>query len=252
MPAPRALSRRLPRRGFSPGTSFPIKRLSFLLILPTLSLTLSGCDGLNPYRIGERSITRYLSDLLGPAKRYQVHIHKSGTRLRGGYLSRLTVAADDLVTKSGFQIRRLDADLYGVRFNRKQRKVESMESSAFTAHVTEAGANAYLAAHDRGVPGLRVEFQPDTIVVYAAPKLLGVTIPMTLRGKGTVQGGNLIYFQPDTLAVSRLNLPPAAVRLVEQRVNPVFNLDDLKLPARLTSVESRSGEILLKGEVKLP
>jgi hypothetical protein len=212
---------------------------------------LPGCDGLNPYKIGERSIERYLYDYIGPAENYDIHIHREGTNLRRGLISHLTVSADDLTTKSGFHIRRIDADLYGVRFNRRAKRVDSVESSVFIAHVTEESANRYLAAHDRGIPGLNVEFRPVGITVHAAPKLLGVSIPVTLIGTGTAQGGSLIHFNPDAVAVSRLNLPMAAVRLVEQRINPVFDLNDLKLPARLTSVESGTGEILLRGEVRL-
>ncbi|MBW3624206.1 MAG: DUF2993 domain-containing protein [Armatimonadetes bacterium] len=213
---------------------------------------LSGCDQLNPYKIGERSVTRYMKDLMGPAERYNVKIYKKGSDLRRGYISHLTITADDLRTKKGFDIRRLDADLYDVRFNSKSRTLENIGSSAFTAYVTEESANAYLAKNDRGIPGLRVQFETGNIVVNAAPQLLGVSIPLTLRGKGVPQEGNRVHFAPDALAVSRLNLPLMAVRLVEQRINPVFDLDELELPARLQSVESQANEIVLKGEVKLP
>ncbi len=99
-------TRRLTRIDPSPHFSRAV------IILAAASLLLvAGCDGLNPYKIGERSISRYLRDSLGPSRNYKVRIHKEGTRLRGGYISHLTVAADDLTTKSGFQIRRLDADL---------------------------------------------------------------------------------------------------------------------------------------------
>lgn len=228
------------------------RRLAATALIVCGALLASGCDQLNPYKIGERSVRRYLSDTLGRAQKYSVHIHRSGTDLQRGYISHLTIAADDLQTKSGFQIRRLDADLYGVRFNARSKTVESVESSRFTASVTEEASNAYLLKNDRGIPGLRVEFEPETIIVHAAPRVLGVAFPMVLRGKGSTREGNLIHFNPDALAVSRLNLPAPAVRLVEQRINPVFDLDELQLPARLSSVQSAQDEILLRGEVKFP
>lgn len=228
-----------------------VRRVASVLLALLPLLALSGCDALNPYKVGEKAVRGYLTDYIGPA-RYRVKIHKDDTNLRRGYISHLTVQAQELTTKSGFRIRHLDADLYGVRFNRKARTIQGVERSAFTAYVTEEAANAYLATNNRGLSGLKVNFETGGIRVSAAPTLLGVAIPVSLRGSGSAREGNHIYFSPDTLAVSRLNLPAAAVRYVEQRINPVFDLDDMKLPATLTSVEVQNGELLLKGEVKLP
>ena len=222
------------------------------LILLSLLVLSAGCGKLNPYRIAERSVARYLRDELGPAERYRVRIDRKGTDLYGGSLSHIAVSADELRTSSGFLVKRLDADLYGVRFDRKSKALRSVERSAFTASITEQAANAYLEKNDRGVPGLVVEFEPGVIVVKATPTVLGVAIPVTLRGRGAVEAGNQIRFLPDALAISRLNLPQAAVRIVEQRANPVFDLDDMKLPAQLGGVESREGELILSGEVRLP
>jgi hypothetical protein len=202
--------------------------------------------------VGERSIARYLKGFLGPAKRYQVHIDRQGTDLFKGSISHFTVAADDLSTLGGLKVRHLDADLYGVRFDPKAKTLQSIERSSFTASVDEASANAYLSTHDRGLPELSVQFEPEQIVVKALPKVLGVSIPLTLRGSASVEGGNRIRFTTDTLAVSRLNVPRIAVRLVEQHVNPVFDLDELRLPARLAGAMSRSGELILTGEVMMP
>jgi hypothetical protein len=220
--------------------------------LSALLLAGSGCSKLNPYKIGERAVRDYLVGFIGPARRYHVHIKREGTDLSSGYLSQLTVGADDLRTSSGIVLQRLDADLFGVRFDRRRQKLLGVESSRFTAELSETSANAYLAKHDRGVPGLSVEFEPEIVVVKAIPKLLGVNIPVTLRGRTRVENGNLIRYQADELAVVRLNLPRAAVRMVEQKADPVFDLDDLKLPANLESVESRDGVLLLRGTVKLP
>ncbi len=233
-------------RGGWRGWGGALSALACLLIL------CAGCDSLNPYRVGEKAVAKYMVTFLGPAERYQVHIDKEGARLRGGYVAHMTIAGDEVRTASGFSMRRLDADLYGVRFNSKTRKLQSIERSAFTAFVTQAAANEYLGAHNRGIPGLSVTFEPGTFVAHAAPQLLGVTIPVTLKGRAYAADGALINFETDQLAVSRLTIPLAAVRYVQDKVNPVFDVRELKLPAEVESVESGAGEMIMRGRVKLP
>ena len=239
----------------SPAISVLHRRLTLSTLALAAAVGLlagSGCGGLDPYKIAERSVRRYLADYLGPARNYRVRIDRQDTRLTGGYLSRLDISAEGLRTKGGFEIESAEAELHGVRFDRKTRSLQSVESSAFTATVTHAGANAYLAAHDRGINGLSVEFEEGEIIVHAAPKVLGIAIPVTLRGRGAPDGESKIRFLTDGLAVSRLNLPEPAVRFVERRINPVFDLDELQLPVKLRKVESRKGTLILSGEVKLP
>jgi hypothetical protein len=236
----------------NPGQTALRRAFRWGAAMATVALLGAGCSGLNPYRIAERSIGDYLKDNLGPAERYRVHVDRDGSRLTGGYLSHLSVSADELQTKGGIRLRRLDADLYGVRFNPKTRALESVERSAFAAAVTEQAANDYLFRHDRGIPDLAVRFEPGSLVVSAAPRLLGVSIPVTLSGRGEAEAGNLIRFRTDAMAVSRLNLPRPAAQWVERRINPVFDLDDLQLPAKLDSVEIERGEMILRGSVRFP
>jgi hypothetical protein len=217
-----------------------------------LVLLAAGCANLDPYRIGERSIAKYLRSEVGPADRYRVHIDRDGSRIRSGYISHMTVTAEGLESKGGIRIRRLDADLFGVRFDPKAKTLQGVERSAFIATVTEAAANEFLLRHDRGIPGLSARFEPDVLVMKAAPEILGVTIPVTLRGRCEVQPENRIRLLTDEVAISKLNVPMAAVRYVEQRLDPVFDANEFRLPASVESITIRDGEIDLRGTVKLP
>jgi len=147
---------RLRREATAPTRRGVARICSHIVVVAVAALISPGCAGLNPYKVAERSIGSYLASKVGPADHYHVHIRRNGARLASGYLSQVAVSADHLQTVGGLEIDHFDSDLAGVTFDRGTRRLTHIASSSFTASVTTQNANAYLAAHDHGVPGLAV------------------------------------------------------------------------------------------------
>ncbi|HEY3282003.1 MAG TPA: DUF2993 domain-containing protein [Armatimonadota bacterium] len=224
------------------------------LLLALCVLSLPGCGNLSARRIGQKRIAKHLQSILGPADRYDVRIQSGGgTDLMGGKISRLTVSGAGIHTRGGLVVDRIQGELSEVRFNRRRESVDAVGASTLLATVTEASATSYLGRREGSLNDLKLTLTPGRVKLSGKRALTAnLALPLSLEGTFVLDGPSRVRFEPDSLSVARLSVPKALLSIVEERVNPVFNLESLKLPLALEQVEVGLGEVVLRGHLVVP
>src|SRR5205085_2788203 len=82
-------------------------------------------------------------------------------------------------------------------------------------------------------------------------------IPVGVTGQLAVENGFAINFVTPVITALNIHLPQLITDMIiknTQDINPVFDLDRLKLPmdVRLTRADSSAGHIAIRGVIQLP
>jgi hypothetical protein len=97
-----------------------------------------------------------------------------------------------------------------------------------------------------------VELDPDRVTVRMLYPFLGTPTPIRATGRFFVREGRTLLFDAESADVSFINQPGFGERFVEDRVNPLLELDRLDFPARMESVQILDGRIRAWGSAALP
>lgn len=122
------------------------------------------------------------------------------------------------------------------------------------ATVTEAALNrALVAAPIPGVQGLQVQALEGKLRFNG--RVGPVPVPFALVAVPEVVENRRIRLEPDTLAVTLVNLPGPAMRFVVEKINQrlaeVLDTQELPIAFNLTAVEIQVGRLLIRGETTL-
>jgi hypothetical protein len=212
----------------------------------------AGCSKTDPYAATERAIRRSLPEFIGPARSYGVRISRADTNLLGGKIGWIEITGHEVAATEDLTVDALHVRLDGVRFDRKERAIRSVDSSSVAARISERAATRYVAARGPDYAGTRFEFKQNEAVVHVTPALLGIRLPVKVSGRPVLRANQTIDFDTSHLAVSFLPLPSPLLALLERRINPILDLKALSLPLRLDGVRVEPGFAVVTGTTLLP
>jgi len=221
--------------------------LRALPCIATAALLATSCRGANPFRKVERGIARELTTRIGPAERYEVRVSRSGGNLVAGRIPWVEVRGIKVRAANVLTVEEVKVRLDGVRFDREKRAITEVEDSRFTASLTPEALTEYIRRRKPDLRDVRLRIERGTVIVDATPTFLGVGIPISVEGQPRVRGDTRLDFDAGRVAVLRLGLPELAVRRLEEIINPIVDVEELKLPIRLSGVGIASDHVLVTG-----
>ncbi len=148
--------------------------------------------------------------------------------------------------KSGIKLKRLDTALKGIHIDRTRRKVTRIDEAQFTASVTGADLNSFLAKQYPDIPGL-AELRDGYVRVEARPHIGGKRVTVEADAALEIEGDTRLVLRVRRVVSGRVAAPELAERHIEKRLNPVLDLAALGFRGKLTSVVVSPDAVTLSG-----
>lgn len=163
-------------------------------------------------------------------------------------IERVQIRLSGLVTPPGLRLDLLEIDGTGVAPGSK--RVEADGPLPFRAHLTAEDLTAFLAEKKPGgLENPRVSFEEGRMVIDATKRIL-LRVPLHVECDLLVRDGRYLDLRLIEARAFGAGVRNMAERIVEGS-NPVFDVADLPVPARLTGVEVGE-ELVLCGEAIPP
>ena len=194
----------------------------------------------------ERRIERELPELLGPADRYDVEI--KGLRARDGEAERVVATGERVRMEDAPVLDRLVVEMEGVAFDRRERRLDRVDTLRATAHLRPADLEAFLEDH-RNVRDAAVTLHPpDEATIRLRPELGGLALPrgmeLEVRGRLEPRAGRL-HLAVDRVEAAGAGLGDAAARRLADAVNPLVDLSAPGADLRITDAVIEDGALRL-------
>lgn len=219
------------------------KPLSFVAAV-AIVIGAAGCASLVDNR-AEQIILGELPRLVGPAREYRVDA--LGVVPAAGQLQAVRVVGERIARPGSPVIDQAEVNLRDVRFDRAEKRVESIGAVDASARVLAADIAAFLDARP-GLDAVGVQFfGGNEIAVSALPSVAGLTLPaqtrVTMRGVLVPDGSRLKLEIVDLRAAGmEVGLLPKAA--LQALINPIVDLSNLPAPSQISSARVE-GEALV-------
>lgn len=228
---------------------FAVWPLLLLLLLGFL-LCMAGC-GRTINRAAERRIRDALPNLLGEAKQYRVHVTSAPLQTVQGRLADVTVDGEDVQLANGLLLDRIYLDLRAVEVDTERRRVRHIRSATFTATVSEASLNVYLAGEspeDERIRNVHLTLGARNLVTLSAERLvLGEGVPFKLTGPVRLVGPQRIEIDTRHLDVIGIAIAGKPLQFLKRRFETAIDLSSLSFPVQLSGVSVMPGLMTLTG-----
>jgi hypothetical protein len=229
-----------------------VKRRILGVVLALLGLwaLLVGC-GREINRAAEQKIADSLPDLIGPARKYQVHITNPADRTLRGKVSRVVIDGTDVELSNGLLLDAFHAELKDVDFDTKRKKVNSIKEIRFQATLGEASIDEFLAGETppgETIRKVRVTFGEGNRVSIAAERVtVGVGVPFTATGPLRILSPTRLELDPTRLVVVGVPIEGVPLRFLKERFEGSLDLGSLPVAPSLTEVRTTPGKLILSG-----
>lgn len=203
-------------------------------VLALATAVLTGCSVSGTL---ERRIEEELQTRLGPAERYRVEV--SGLDAGDGAAEHVQALGYGIRPHHGPLVERMQIDLYDVRYDRKARRLQHVDSVRASIWVTEGDLGAYLESIDGVGDATVLVAPPDSASIRVRPAIVGLPIPAgavaEVSGRMVGRGPHLDFDVSRAEAVG-IRASEGMLRLIARRINPLVDLSDLPLGLDVSSV----------------
>ena len=223
-------------------------RRLLVVIVGVVAAALAGCGSDSD---SARMLERMLPRFVGPAQRYEVRVAgASSNRLRSAH-----VRSSRLETADGLTLDVAVFDLSELHFDRERREVRGVGKADFAATILQEDLNLHLRDRSALLRNLRVRFTPLGAQVHGSADIPGVRLPftpeLTMDGRLVIDDMGRLAFEPDRLRVVGIEVPAVAAKVLASQINPLVDLNTLRLPVYLRGVEMGGGEARVTGRAIL-
>lgn len=220
------------------------------LLLVLIMLVMCGCGGRARRKV-EEGIAKSLPDIIGPARSYHVTVTGSLFGMMRGNLREIKITGREVEIKNALILSRLDVTLTNVEFDPDTRVVKKVDSTDFSATMSEEDLNVYLAKTYPNIPDLGASLRDCLIVVSAAPSLSAAKVHIRAEATLNVLAERRLVMDLKKITAGGLPAPWFARNYIEKKLNPVFDAADLGFDARIASVRLHRGSMTLTGQLNL-
>lgn len=99
------------------------------------------------------------------------------------------------------------------------------------------------------VPVREISISKDALTVGSSARVLGVSVPISVRGPISVEGGRIVY-APDEAAAFGTRLPADVTDRLLSGANFGYPVEDLPFSGEVTGIETGDGTLSLRGSVR--
>ena len=184
----------------------------------------------------EAALRDALLRVVGPAESYDVRV--SGASLGGSRFERVRFVGHRIARADAPVLDRLELDLQGVVVDRAAKSLTAVAATRVTLQLKGADLAVFLR---RWLAEAEVTLAPpDRIAVVGTPRIGGIALGgaggAELQGRLVADRAQL-FLTIDRIRLGRGEAPPLARVVVERAINPIFDVAEAPLPARLDAVE---------------
>lgn len=198
----------------------------------------------------EKELEKRLPELIGPAKKYAVKIKAEDVAdVAAGQIESLYLLAEEVAPKDCPAIEFVEVHLHNILFDTE--KIEKIQSADFTVIVNENSINTYLPLKVKEYPDLKVELKDNLITVFTNKKLLYFDLPVCVSGALEVFSEKKVNFKCSNVTVGGMVLPDFARKYIEEEINPIVNLEEMKVVTDIKSIQILNKKIEIKGRAKV-
>jgi len=184
----------------------------------------------------EAALRDALLRVVGPAESYDVRV--SGANLDGSRFDRVRFVGRRIARADAPVLDRLELDLQGVVVDRAAKSLTAVATTRVDLQLKGADLAVFLSRW-LGEPQVTLS-PPDRIAVVGTPRIGGIALGgaggAELQGR-LVSAGTQLFLTIDRIRLGRGEAPSLARVIVERAINPIFDVADAPLPARLDAVE---------------
>jgi len=191
----------------------------------------------------EAALRDALVRVVGPAESYDVRV--SGASADGSRFERVRFAGRRIARAESPVLDRLELDLQGVVVDRAAKSLTAVAAARVELQLKGADLAVFLGRW-LGEPVVTLT-APDRIAIVGTPRIgaiaLGGTGGAELQGRLAAAGSQLLL-TIDRIRLGRSEAPPLARVVVERAINPIVDVADRPLPARIDAVEIGSDDTI--------
>jgi len=184
----------------------------------------------------EAALREALLRVVGPAESYDVRV--SGASLDGSRFERVRFVGRRVARADAPVLDRLELDLQGVVVDRAAKALTAVAATRVELQLKGADLAVFLR---RWLAEPQVTLAPpDRVAVVGTPRIGGIALGgaggIELQGR-LVGTGAQLFLTIDRIRLGRGEAPPLARVVIERAINPIFDVAEAPLPARLDAVE---------------
>jgi len=184
----------------------------------------------------EAALRDALLRVVGPAESYDVRV--SGASLDGSRFDRVRFVGRRIARADAPVLDRLELDLQGVVVDRVAKSLTAVATTHVELQLKGADLAVFLSRW-LGEPQVTLA-PPDRIAIVGTPRIGGIALGgaggAELQGR-LVGAGTQLFLAIDRIRLGRGEAPALARVVVERAINPIFDVVEAPLPARLDAVD---------------
>jgi len=184
----------------------------------------------------EAALRDALLRVVGPAESYDVRV--AGASLDGSRFDRVRFIGRRIARADAPVLDRLELDLQGVVVDRAVKSLTAVAATRVELQLKGADLAVFLSRW-LGEPQVTLS-PPDRIAVVGTPRIGGIALGgaggAELQGR-LVGAGTQLFLTIDRIRLGRGEAPSLARVVLERAINPIFDVVEAPLPARLDAVE---------------
>lgn len=195
----------------------------------------------------ETAIAQSLTDLLGPAKKYEVQV--SGANASASTIERVLVLAERIARVDAPVVDTASVKLKGVTLEHEPRRVTGVAQADLEARVLAADIAAYLSSQGWIEDAVVTLSPPDRVLITGRPRLAGIALPSFTRAElraRVMARGPQLRLAFDAVSLGGAPLPSLAIGMVESALNPLFDASRFAVPARIDWVGVEGDALLVR------
>ena len=237
-------------------TDKPSSLLPFIPLFPLLTSVipaLGGCGARPGEKQSEKAINDLLPSYLGAASSYKTKVQADslGAVMRGR-VRRVEITGRNVQLVPDLLLTQLTIQADEIEVDRRKRQLKNVGRALFTAQITEANLAACIHNRRPDIKDLNVTLRGEFVQARLRPSILGYpTLPIMLQGKLLARNGGLaLDFAPDAARITLVPIPRFVLDWTMEHLNPVVDLQFLKVPIRIDSATVKGGSLSLSGHLE--
>ena len=195
----------------------------------------------------EQMVAQRLPSTIGPAQSYTVCAYGNLFDLVSGKIDGIQIEGKGVRPHGCIRLDALKVEVNNVQVNIANQSISNIGTALIDARFAQKDFNALLTQAHPNVPGLSVVLAEGKMNLSAQPEIRGHSLPVNAEGTLSITDGQKLNVDITSLSAEGFNAPASIQRLVEERLNPQFDITKLSSDVRLTSVKITDGAIMLQG-----
>jgi hypothetical protein len=191
-------------------------------------------------------IAEALAQRFAPADRWEIFVTATPEQRAAGYLPKLEARATNLRLPAGEVIATVAITIEQVRLLLGEGKLDSTGHTVIEARMRDTDMARFL--REKGGKKLRnvkIRCHNDRVTAHASVRAGFMSLPVRRRSHPRIQD-DAVYAHTYRLEVSGFNLSQRTLRKIDDKINPVIDFKQFRIPIEIEAIEIAEGELVMR------